>query len=287
MHNLNPHLQTVVVALALAGALIGARADASLWHDDFASARAAAGESGKPLLVEFHGPGCGPCEQMERETLSDAEVSAMIREHFEPLRVNAVRDSDVATRYLVATFPTVKFIDADGTAVYDHASFVPPDRFMEVMREALQAHGALRRARALAEDAGDGYSAHTALRTAVNFLAARQHDVAAQWSRRALERAGDEATELRAHASYVLGVALLEIGEPREAADHLETALLLDPGAVWAWEARLKLGFAWLQFDRRDRGADLLRVVADANAAEADTREEARRLLRWAGLEAH
>ena len=254
-------------------------------YESFASAQSAASESCRPMLVNFGGPGCGPCERLRRETLSDTAVGAMIAERFEAAQVNAGTEPELATRFLVHQFPTVKFMDADGTVVHDHRGFAAAEEFLEVLKEGYQAHEALVHARALAAEAGEEASAEVALEIARSFLAAQQYESAARWARPALEEMPEDAIEMRADAAFVLGFALVQIGEPRPGGEHLESALSLAANAAWAWEARVKLGYAWLQTDRREAAAELLREVAETEEVDRMIRYEARLLLRWAGLE--
>ncbi len=258
---------------------ISASAKESLWHEGFASAVAAAEETRRPILVEFYGNGCGPCTRMEQETLADPDVATFIGEHFEPVRVNALQQSELATKYVVSFYPTVKFIDADGSAVYDSQGYIPSDEFMAVMRSALDAHRALERARAAAD--GDPTNAQEAVATARDFLSARQYEQAADWAREAL--ALDDAPV--AEASYVLGCALMEMGEPSQAASALESALAQAPEADWRLDAQLKLGFAWLQRGDEAEGIAMLRRVHGAENAGPALKTEAARLLEWWGAD--
>jgi thioredoxin-related protein len=260
-----------------------ATADGVTWHESFEAAVTAAGESGRPILAAFHSVGCGPCAQMEQETLADPEVAAVIAERFEGVQVNALHQPDLATRYLVSHYPTVKFFDASGAAVYDCQGFVPAVDFVGIMNEAAEAHAALLRARQAAEDTPAG--AQERLAIARDFLRAGQHLSSAEWARTALDAGNAETAGVVAEAQYVLGVALTEAGEPGRAEEPLVTALTMADGAAWAWDARLTLGYVWLQRGNEDAGADLLRAVYASDEAPADVREESGRLLRWWGVE--
>jgi len=253
------------------------------WHTGFTEALAAAQDSGRPILTVFHSVGCGPCAQMEHETLADPRVAEIIARSFEAIRINALAQSELATRYLVSFYPTVKFLDADGSAVYDAQGFIAADDFLAVVDEALAAHAALQRARSAA--AGEEPSAEGALAIARDFLRARHYPQAITWARATLARSAADPL-VTAETNSILGVALTDAGEPAEAEEALLAALSLADDAEWAWHTRLKLGYVWLQRGREDGGIDLLRVVREAEAAAPSVRSEAERLLRWWGVEA-
>ncbi len=278
-------ISTVAILLLVAGSCAAQQPDGP-WHRSLAEAQEVAAESGRTLLINFGGPGCGPCDRLREETLSDEAVATMIDEYFEAAPVNAAVQTELATRYLVNSFPTIIFMDADGTEVHRHRGFASAEGFLEVLAAGLQAHESLRHARALAVQAGDDIAPDIETEIAESFLAALQYGDAARWARRALENAPEDTTAPRAKASFVLGAALVEGDDPTAAIEHLQTALELDPDASWGWQARLKLGYALLQTDRRDDGAVLLREVAGTEEAAGELRDEATRLLRWAGFDA-
>lgn len=270
-----------VASLALALPAFGE--SATNWHDSFDAAREAATASEKPILAEFHSAGCGPCTRLEQETLADPQVMAFIGKHFEAVRVSGLLEPALATKYLVSFYPTVKFIDAGGKAVYDVQGFVPPADFVDVMNAALVSHTALQRARTAAAS-HDG-SPEEALSIAKDFLQARQHSQAAEWAQKATEDASAEQRALVAEANYVLGAALTEAGEPGKARRPLVEALRHADGADWQWDARLKLGYVWLQRGEEDSGIGMLQTVHASDEAAVEIRSEAARLLRWWGVE--
>ena len=247
------------------------------WHPDLAAATAAAKQSGRPILALFHSVGCGPCGQMEQETLADQQVATLVVTRFEAVSINGLTQADLATRYLISYYPSVKFLDASGVSVYDCYGYIPPVDFAPVMNEALAAHQALLRARTAA--AQPEVSADGALSIARDYLQASQFTDAAQWARRALETAAS------AEAQYVLGVALVEAGEPAQAEEPLLAALTATEDAAWLTHARLKLGYAWLQIGEDEAGIDLLKTVYATADATPKTKAEAARLLRWWGAD--
>ncbi len=272
----------IVAAGAVALLATASSAESLRWHESLAAAKQAAEASGRPILAEFHSVGCGPCERMERETLADPEVAAVIAQRFEAVRVNALEQPELATEHLVSFYPTVKFFDAAGDVVHDTQGFVAAADFRRVMDKALAAHAALQRAREAAAEPPE--DAQGALAIARDFYAARRYEQAADWARTAAERASD-GSATAAEAQYILGAALTDAEEPGRAQEPLVSALKLVDGAGWQWDARLKLGYVWLQRGEDDSGIGMLQTVHASEEAPAELKAEARRLLRWWGVE--
>lgn len=269
-----------VAAVFIAGSV--STAGGVQWHESLAAAKQAAVVSSRPVLVEFHSTGCGPCARMEQETLGDPEVAAAIAESFEAVRVHGLDQAEIATQYLVSFYPTVKFMDASGRVIYDLQGFIPPADFLQALDLALEAHTALQRARASSTE--DPADAEGALAIARDFYAARQHAEAADWARRASEVAEDDSG-VRGEAQYVLGAALADAGEPGRAEQPLIESLGLADGADWQWDARLKLGYVWLQRGEEDSGIGMLQTVHASDEAPEGITTEAARLLTWWGVD--
>jgi predicted negative regulator of RcsB-dependent stress response len=117
-----------------------------------------------------------------------------------------------------------------------------------------------------------------------DFEHARQHQRAAEWARKTVT-AAEPGSTTAAEAQYVLGVALVESGEPAKAEQPLVSALKHTDGAAWQWNARVKLGYVWLQRGEDDSGIGLLQSVHASEEAAQEVRERAEELLRWWGVE--
>lgn len=274
---------TTRLTIALLATLVIPVASADVaWHESLEDACRAAAAGNRPVMVVFSGAGCGPCEQLAEITLTDEAVVRRLAE-FDSVHVDAFRHSELATRYLVSFYPTVTFLHADGSVIYDIVGFVTPVEFLGHLQQALDAHTALRRARTAANQAAEEIAPEAALSIARDFAAARQHLQAAEWAARAAD-ADSAPAAVVSEALMIRGDALLEIGEPARAARaftrHLTLGVATDP-----WPGRLKLGVAWLESGQNTAGIELLTVVARSKDAPEAARDEARELLRWAGVE--
>ncbi len=277
---------TLLSLYALTAVASGWAAEGLAWHDSFQAAQAASAESGRPIMVVFRSAGCDPCAEFESVTLAAPSVVELAR-RFEVVPVNALLEPEIANRYLVSAFPTVKFLDADGTVVYDSQGLLGAAAFVEVMQRALAGHAALLRARQAAAEAADPPSPKLAVAIARDFALARQYADAADWARRALEEISEDGADVRAEALFIRGRSLVEMGEPYDAIDALTAYLQTAPVGDDVWRARVALGYAWVQSGANEAGAQLLRAVVEAEDAPMPARAEAGRLLQWAGAEAN
>lgn len=268
--------------LALGGS---AHAGTIAWHDSLSSALAASRVSGKPVLALFVGEGCGPCTEIQTITMTDPQVVAAVA-GFEAAVINTLTERVVATHFLVASVPTVKFLHSDGTVVFDNVGFASPEQFLGILARGQEAHAVLLRARKAAAETGEEVTPEAALTIARDFAFAWQHAEAIEWADRALQAASQDAIALQAEALLIRGRALIAMGEPRLAAAALTEYLRLAADGPDAWAVRLDLGNARLQSGETESGVALLRAVYEAPEAGDEVRAEAKRLLFWVGEDA-
>ena len=85
----------------------------ALEYVPFEKAKAIAKEEGKLIMVELTSPSCHYCRWMERTTLSDPEVEAVIKKRFVPVRIDVTKNS----RFEWSMTPTFLFMDSEGKVV--------------------------------------------------------------------------------------------------------------------------------------------------------------------------
>lgn len=109
------------------------------WFHDEQAAVSAAREGNKPLMIDFTADWCAACKRLARETFPESSVRSEL-ERFVLLEVDATNDDDpkvieVQKRYRVVGLPTVILIDSDGKEVRRFTDFVPPGRFLPVLKD--------------------------------------------------------------------------------------------------------------------------------------------------------
>lgn len=124
----------LTAALFLAVATAHAGAD---WHTNIDKAQAAAKQSGKPILLEFHGSNwCPPCKKMKADVFSTSTFKEWASENVVLVDVDFPRPSNLsaaqekhnralADKYGIEGFPTFILVSADGTELWRHVGYHP------------------------------------------------------------------------------------------------------------------------------------------------------------------
>lgn len=273
------HRVAGIVALVCA-ACLNSHADEIQWHETFEAAQEAAERSSKPIMVDFWAPGCGWCDRLDEDTYSDPEVIAKAAE-FESVKVNGRLRSDLETKYAIPGYPNIKFLAADGAVIHDVGGYVPPEAFVAEMDRALEAYDAFKKAAELEEQyAANPVDASLALQIAQAYRTCSQASKAAEYAAKAVELAGEDA-EIRSEGLLIQGMSLTETGELEQAIPVLSAFVAENPQSEVIWDAKLYLGFCYLQLDQGAKGVPLLEDVVKNTPEEARAHVMATRLLQW------
>jgi uncharacterized protein YyaL (SSP411 family) len=101
------------------------------WSDGvFAEAR----REGRLVLLDLEAVWCHWCHVMDETTYRDAEVVALIRSRFVPLRVDQDARLDLSNRYEDYGWPATVVFDADGRELAKLQGYVPPGRMASLLR---------------------------------------------------------------------------------------------------------------------------------------------------------
>ncbi len=117
--------------------LRSARHQPVLWHawgeEAFARARA----EDKPILLDIGAVWCHWCHVMDRESYENAEIAAVLNEHFVAIKVDRDERPDVDARYQSAVsaisgqggWPLTAFLTSDGKPFFGGTYFPAEDRY--------------------------------------------------------------------------------------------------------------------------------------------------------------
>src|SRR6266851_2924047 len=107
------------------------------WHEFGEEAFAAARLADKPILLDIGAVWCHWCHVMDRESYDDAEVAAIVNEHYIAVKVDRDERPDIDSRYQVAVasltgqggWPLTAFLTPDGKPFYGGTYFPPGDQY--------------------------------------------------------------------------------------------------------------------------------------------------------------
>jgi thioredoxin-like negative regulator of GroEL len=84
------------------------------WRYDYNAARKEAAEKGRPILLDFGFEGCQYCRLLDTTTFKDAEVIKRVNAKFVALRIDIQKDSSLADKLGLQSFPTIVFASPEG-----------------------------------------------------------------------------------------------------------------------------------------------------------------------------
>ncbi len=107
------------------------------WHEWGEEAFALAQRENKPMLLDIGAVWCHWCHVMDRESYDDAEVAAIVNEHFIAVKVDRDERPDIDSRYQAAIsavsgqggWPLTAFLTPDGKPFYGGTYFPPNDGY--------------------------------------------------------------------------------------------------------------------------------------------------------------
>ena len=107
------------------------------WHEWGADAFAAAQRENKPMLLDIGAVWCHWCHVMDRESYDDAEIAAIVNQHFIAVKVDRDERPDIDSRYQAAVqavsgqggWPLTAFLTPDGKPFYGGTYFPPSDGY--------------------------------------------------------------------------------------------------------------------------------------------------------------
>ena len=87
------------------------------WRTNLDAAKIEAAETGKPLLLHFWTPTCGPCRVLEQTVFNQPQVAEGLQQNFIPVKINADTSIALASSLQIRSVPTDVVITAQGNVV--------------------------------------------------------------------------------------------------------------------------------------------------------------------------
>jgi thioredoxin-related protein len=93
----------------------------------------AAKQENKALLLYFFSKSCSYCTLMDKDTLADKNVDAMLKKDFVFLRVDTDRSADLALLYGIRGTPSSWFLEPSGKRILQVPGYIPKDEYRTVL----------------------------------------------------------------------------------------------------------------------------------------------------------
>ncbi len=128
----------LLLLLVLSIATIPATAQPTKWYT-YEEGILAAGVKDKCIIMDFYADWCQPCIAMEEGTYPDPRVIEEMAD-FIAIKVDTQKRIDVESKYGIAYYPTVIFLDPKGKEISRHVGYLGPE---EMVQEIKQSRGKL------------------------------------------------------------------------------------------------------------------------------------------------
>jgi len=107
------------------------------WSHDYQASLAQAKQENKPLMVDVFATWCTPCQQMDEDVFSRADVGEASRE-FVCVKVDGDKYPDLRKKLDVSNYPTVLFLDPNEREISRSEAMVSHRIMLRVMEAAVE-----------------------------------------------------------------------------------------------------------------------------------------------------
>lgn len=122
------------IALLILLSATAAAAGATQWYS-YEDGMIASGSMHRPVILDFYADWCGPCIAMEEWTYPDPRVVSEMTD-FIAIKVDTQKRIDIESKYGIAYYPTVVFLDTEGREVSRHIGYLGPEEMVEEIKRS-------------------------------------------------------------------------------------------------------------------------------------------------------
>lgn len=94
----------------------------------------------KLIFLDVYATWCGPCKKMKSKTFTNSEVGEYFNKNFINVMLDGEKSEgvEISNKYGVTAYPTLLFINGDGTVVYSIAGFHNPKELIELGKSVIK-----------------------------------------------------------------------------------------------------------------------------------------------------
>ena len=113
--------------------IANANAQSTKWYKYEAGVEEAI-STGKPMILDFYADWCSPCIAMEEGTYPDPRVVSEL-EDFIAIKVDTQVRIDIESKYHIAYYPTIVFLNSKGDEISRHVGYLGPEDMVKTINE--------------------------------------------------------------------------------------------------------------------------------------------------------
>ncbi len=111
------------------------------WVKSFDSTIKKSESSSLPIMIYVYSSSCDWCDELEKTTFKDKEISKNIKKNYISYRINPEQvnedDDNILKLYGVVAYPTIIFINKDKLLLIMHSGYIDKNDFLELSKEVL------------------------------------------------------------------------------------------------------------------------------------------------------